>query len=40
MKKRRLSKWREQSDTFRDAMRTNRLIAKAQQEGKPVDYYL
>mmetsp|Transcript_6870 Transcript_6870/g.20567 ORF Transcript_6870/g.20567 Transcript_6870/m.20567 type:complete len:662 (-) Transcript_6870:1391-3376(-) len=33
-------KWRRESDTFREAMRANRLMAKAQKEGKPVDYYL
>lgn len=39
-KKKKQLKWQEQSNTFREAMRTNRLIAKAQKEGKPVDYYL
>lgn len=33
-------KWRKESDSFREAMRANRLMAKAQKEGKPVDYYL
>jgi hypothetical protein len=32
--------WKKQSEDFRDAMRTNRLISKAEQEGKPPTYYL
>jgi len=34
------SKWREESNTFREAMRASRLIAKAEIEGKPAHYYL
>lgn len=33
-------KWRQQSEEFREAMKSNRLIAKAQKEGKPAHYYL
>ena len=32
--------WRQQSDDFRKAMETNRLIAKAEKEGRPAHYYL
>jgi len=33
-------KWRQESNDFREAMRTNRLISKAEREGKPAHYYL
>ena len=33
-------KWKEESNTFREAMRTNRLVAKAEAEGRPAHYYL
>ena len=33
-------KWRQQSEEFRDAMKCNRLVEKAQREGKPAHYYL
>lgn len=33
-------KWREESESFRQAMETNRLVAKAEKEGKPSHYYL
>lgn len=32
--------WRKQSDDLREAMKCNRLIAKAKREGKPSHYYL
>jgi hypothetical protein len=32
--------WRQQSDDFRKAMETNRLITKAEKEGRPAHYYL
>jgi hypothetical protein len=32
--------WKQQSEDFREAMRTNRLISKAEQEGRPPTYYL
>lgn len=32
--------WRQQSKEFREAMKANRLIEKAQREGKPAHYYL
>ncbi len=32
--------WRQQSDEFRKAMETNRLISKAEKEGRPAHYYL
>ncbi len=34
------SKWRQQSEEFRDAMKVNRLVEKAQREGKPAHFYL
>jgi hypothetical protein len=34
------SKWREESNSFREAMKVNRLISKAESEGKPAHYYL
>jgi len=34
------SKWKAQSTEFREAMKANRLIAKAKKEGKPAHYYL
>lgn len=34
------SKWKEESATFREAMKANRLISKAEKEGKPAHYYL
>ena len=34
------SKWREESNAFREAMKANRLITKAEKEGKPAHYYL
>lgn len=37
---RRRNKWREESESFRQAMETNRLIAKAEKEGKPSHFYL
>lgn len=36
----RSQKWREESASFRQAMETNRLVAKAEKEGKPSHYYL
>lgn len=33
-------KWRQQSEEFREAMKSNRLVSKAQREGKPAHYYL
>jgi len=33
-------KWKAQSAEFREAMKANRLIAKAKKEGKPAHYYL
>ncbi len=33
-------KWRQQSEEFREAMKSNRLVTKAQREGKPAHYYL
>jgi len=33
-------KWRHQSEEFRKVMETNRLISKAEKEGKPGHYYL
>ena len=39
-KSRRRSKWREESKRFREAMKANRLITKAEKEGKPAHYYL
>jgi len=33
-------KWKEESNTFRQAMRDNRLMEKAKKEGKPLTYYL
>lgn len=33
-------KWKEESASLRDAMKANRLIAKAEREGKPAHYYL
>jgi hypothetical protein len=32
--------WKQQSAEFREAMRSNRLISKAEQEGLPPTYYL
>ena len=40
MKKKNSQKWREQSQEFREAMKSNRLIAKAEKEGRPPTYYL
>lgn len=34
------SKWEAQSQEFREAMKANRLISKAESEGKPAHYYL
>ena len=34
------SKWRQQSEEFRNAMKYNRLVEKAQREGKPAHFYL
>lgn len=34
------SKWLKESNDFREAMKTNRLISKAEREGKPAHYYL
>ena len=34
------NKWKNQSNELRDAMKANRLIAKAKKEGKPLHYYL
>lgn len=39
-RKRDNSKWRKESDDFRKAMETNRLISKAEKEGRPAHYYL
>ena len=39
-KSRRRSKWREESKRFREAMKANRLITKAEKEGKPAHYHL
>jgi hypothetical protein len=36
----RSDKWKKESEDFRDAMKCNRLIAKAENEGKPAHYYL
>ena len=33
-------KWKAESQQFREAMKTNRLISKAESEGKPAHYYL
>jgi hypothetical protein len=33
-------KWKKESEDFRNAMRDNRLMAKAKAEGKPITYYL
>jgi hypothetical protein len=33
-------KWRKESEDFREAMKCNRLVTKAQNEGKPAHYYL
>jgi len=33
-------KWKKESETFRNAMRDNRLMEKAKKEGKPITYYL
>mmetsp|Transcript_4121 Transcript_4121/g.9252 ORF Transcript_4121/g.9252 Transcript_4121/m.9252 type:complete len:275 (+) Transcript_4121:125-949(+) len=34
------TKWRDESNNFREAMKANRLISKAEKEGKPAHYYL
>jgi conjugal transfer/entry exclusion protein len=34
------SKWQQESNALREAMKANRLIAKAEREGKPAHYYL
>lgn len=34
------NKWRKQSEEFRDAMKCNRLVEKAQREGRPAHFYL
>jgi len=34
------SKWKQESENFREAMKSNRLISKAEREGKPSHYYL
>ena len=39
-KSKRSSKWKEESNALREAMKANRLIAKAEREGKPAHYYL
>ena len=39
-KKTKSQKWREHSQEFREAMKSNRLIAKAEKEGRPPTYYL
>ena len=33
-------KWRKESEQFREAMKCNRLVTKAEKEGKPAHYYL
>lgn len=33
-------KWRQQSEDFRQSMEVNRLISKAEREGKPSHFYL
>ena len=38
--KKHAKKWKEESEQFREVMRTNRLISKAEKEGKRADYYL
>lgn len=39
-KGKKISKWQHESNALRDAMKANRLIAKAEREGKPAHYYL
>ena len=39
-KSKKSDKWRQESNNFREAMKTNRLISKAEREGKPAHYYL
>ena len=39
-KSKRSNKWKEESNALREAMKANRLIAKAEREGKPAHYYL
>lgn len=34
------AKWKDESNSFREAMKANRLISKAEREGKPAHYYL
>ena len=34
------SKWRKQSEEFREAMRVSHLMEKAKMEGKPAHHYL
>lgn len=38
--KKKSDKWKAESNTFRQAMRDNRLMEKAKKEGKPLTYYL
>lgn len=38
--KKRNENWKKQSDDLREAMKCNRMIAKAKREGKPAHYYL
>ncbi|KAL3777315.1 hypothetical protein ACHAWO_005081 [Cyclotella atomus] len=39
-KKKKSTKWQQESNALREAMKANRLIAKAEREGKPAHYYL
>ena len=39
-RKKKGGKWQQESNALRDAMKANRLIAKAEREGKPAHYYL
>ena len=34
------AKWKQESNSFRDAMKANRLMDRAKKEGKPLTYYL
>jgi conjugal transfer/entry exclusion protein len=39
-RKKKSTKWQQESNALRDAMKANRLIAKAEREGKPAHFYL
>jgi conjugal transfer/entry exclusion protein len=39
-RKKKSTKWQEESNALREAMKANRLIAKAEREGKPAHFYL